>query len=147
MPCEDDVLTLLQCVPETRRIDEELLRGRTACTDEAFRQMEEFLNGERREFQIAYRLRGTQFQRRVWSELAAIPYGATATYGQLAARIGNPRASRAVGMANNRNPLHLIVPCHRCIGADSSLTGYAGGLPMKAYLLEMERKNAGRTAR
>ncbi len=83
-------------------------------------------------------LRGTEFQRRVWAQLCEIPYGETISYGELAARIGNANASRAVGLANGRNPISIIVPCHRVIGADGSLTGYGGGLERKTWLLEHE---------
>ncbi len=81
---------------------------------------------------------GTDFQRRVWSELQEIPYGETISYGELARRVGNPSAVRAVGLANGRNPITIIVPCHRVIGADGSLTGYGGGLERKAWLLDHE---------
>ncbi|MCC8169988.1 MAG: methylated-DNA--[protein]-cysteine S-methyltransferase, partial [Oscillospiraceae bacterium] len=82
---------------------------------------------------------GTDFQRRVWSELLKIPYGETRSYGQIAASIGNPKASRAVGSANNKNPIAIVIPCHRVIGANGSLTGYAGGLDIKSFLLETEK--------
>ena len=85
-------------------------------------------------------LSGTAFQRKVWAALREIPYGETATYGEIAARIGNPRACRAVGTANHNNPISIVVPCHRVIGADGGLTGYGGGLAVKAYLLALERK-------
>jgi methylated-DNA-[protein]-cysteine S-methyltransferase len=87
---------------------------------------------------LPLRMQGTDFQRRVWRELTAIPYGETWSYGQLAKRIGSPNASRAVGLANGRNPIAVIVPCHRVIGADGSLTGFGGGLPRKQWLLTHE---------
>mgnify|MGYP000918289053 CR=1 FL=1 len=105
---------------------------------EAADQLEGYFAGSRREFRLAIDLVGTPFQKQVWRELQEIPYGTTVTYGQLAKRIGNPQASRAVGLANGRNPLSIIVPCHRVIGADGSLTGYGGGLPNKRALLELE---------
>jgi len=83
---------------------------------------------------------GTQFQRNVWRELAEIPYGETISYGQLAQRIGNPRASRAVGLANGSNPIPIVIPCHRVIGSNGKLTGYGGGLAMKERLLALERR-------
>ena len=86
---------------------------------------------------------GTGFQRRVWAALLDIPYGQTASYGQLAGRIGQPAASRAVGLANGRNPIAIIIPCHRVIGSDGSLTGYGGGLDRKRFLLDLERRSAG----
>jgi len=104
----------------------------------AIRQLDEYFAGQRREFELPLRLGGTEFQRRVWGELEEIPYGETWSYGQLASRIGKPRASRAVGLANGRNPISIVVPCHRVIGADGSLTGYGGGLERKRWLLAHE---------
>ncbi len=107
---------------------------------EAQRQIEEYFDGVRREFSLAIEMAGTDFQRRVWQALRAIPYGTTISYGELARRIGNPNAVRAVGLANGRNPISIIVPCHRVIGADGSLTGYGGGLERKRFPLELERR-------
>jgi len=104
----------------------------------AARELAEYFAGKRRQFTIPLSPAGTDFQRRVWAALEAIPYGETTTYGALAAQIGNPRACRAVGMANNRNPIPIFIPCHRVVGADGSLTGYAGGLDAKQLLLELE---------
>ncbi|OUQ22460.1 cysteine methyltransferase [Flavonifractor sp. An135] len=97
-----------------------------------------YLRGERKTFELPLAPRGTPFQCAVWEELRLIPYGTTCTYGELAARIGNPRAVRAVGQANHRNPLPIFIPCHRVIGANGALTGYAGGLELKRSLLELE---------
>lgn len=97
-----------------------------------------YLRGERKTFELPLAPRGTPFQCAVWEELRRIPYGTTCTYGELAARIGNPRAVRAVGQANHRNPLPIFIPCHRVIGANGALTGYAGGLELKRSLLELE---------
>jgi len=102
------------------------------------RQLGEYFSGSRREFELPLRFEGTAFQRRVWQELTEIRYGETWSYGQLARRIGNPSASRAVGLANGRNPISILVPCHRVIGADGSLTGYGGGLERKRWLLAHE---------
>jgi methylated-DNA-[protein]-cysteine S-methyltransferase len=102
------------------------------------RQLSEYFAGSRRTFELPLRLRGTAFQERVWRELTEIPYGETWSYGQLAARIGKPGASRAVGLANGRNPISILVPCHRVIGADGSLTGYGGGIERKQWLLAHE---------
>jgi methylated-DNA-[protein]-cysteine S-methyltransferase len=102
------------------------------------RQLREYFAGKRREFDLPLAPRGTEFQRRVWQALRAIPYGETICYGELARRIGNPRASRAVGLANGANPLPIIVPCHRVIGADGTLTGFGGGLAIKRALLALE---------
>jgi methylated-DNA-[protein]-cysteine S-methyltransferase len=104
----------------------------------AARQLKEYFAGKRREFALPLRLDGTEFQQRVWGELTKIPFGETRSYGQLAKRLNNPNGSRAVGLANGRNPIAIIVPCHRVIGADGSLTGYGGGLPRKRWLLAHE---------
>lgn len=104
----------------------------------ARRQLEEYFAGTRRVFDLPLDLVGTPFQQQVWQALCAIPWGQTISYGELARRIGNPAAVRAVGLANGRNPVSIIVPCHRVIGANGSLTGYGGGLPNKRFLLELE---------
>ena len=94
--------------------------------------------GERREFDLPVRARGTPFQQRAWRSLQEIPYGETRSYGEQARSIGNPNASRAVGLANGRNPIAIVIPCHRVIGADGTLTGYAGGVQRKQLLLDLE---------
>jgi methylated-DNA-[protein]-cysteine S-methyltransferase len=106
---------------------------------EAQRELEEYFAGERRDFSIPLAATGTPFQMQVWEALRAIPYGETISYGELARRIGNPKAVRAVGLANGRNPISIIVPCHRVIGANGTLTGYGGGLERKRFLLAFER--------
>ena len=103
-------------------------------------QLEQYFAGERTEFDLDLDLDGTPFEQRVWEEVRAIPYGHTATYAEIARRIGRPGASRAVGRANGRNPIAVIVPCHRVVGSDGSLTGYAGGIEMKRALLDLERR-------
>ena len=105
-------------------------------------QLAEFFAGERQRFDVPVKLVGTPFQQRVWQELTRIPFGTTITYSQLAQRIGQPSACRAVGHANGRNPISIIVPCHRVIGASGKLTGYAGGLNQKQWLLDWERRTA-----
>jgi methylated-DNA-[protein]-cysteine S-methyltransferase len=105
----------------------------------AQRELEEYFAGERRTFSVALAATGTPFQMQVWEALRAIPYGETISYGELARRIGNPQAVRAVGLANGRNPISIIVPCHRVIGANGTLTGYGGGLDRKRFLLALER--------
>jgi methylated-DNA-[protein]-cysteine S-methyltransferase len=129
--------------------------GRTAASvnpewrpaDEPFadvrRQLSEYFDGERDEFDVPLAMTGTPFQRRVWQALQRIPYGETTTYGELARRLGRPSASRAVGLANGRNPIAVIVPCHRVIGSDGSLTGYGGGVERKRLLLELEATGRG----
>jgi methylated-DNA-[protein]-cysteine S-methyltransferase len=105
---------------------------------EAQRQLEEYLSGSRQEFSIPLDVRGTAFQKDVWQALLQIPFGETRSYGELARQIGRPEASRAVGAANGRNPLSIVVPCHRVIGASGKLTGFAGGLEAKTRLLDLE---------
>ncbi|HEX2643193.1 MAG TPA: methylated-DNA--[protein]-cysteine S-methyltransferase [Thermoanaerobaculia bacterium] len=102
------------------------------------RQLDEYLNGRRRDFEVPLDFAGTEFQRLCWQALLEIPYGQTRSYGQMARIIGRPAAVRAVGHANHDNPIAVIIPCHRVIGANGSLTGYAGGLPIKQLLLELE---------
>ena len=106
---------------------------------DATRQLEEYFAGQRQAFNLPLAPSGTEFQRRVWAALAEIPYGETRSYGQIATAIGRPGASRAVGMANGRNPVSIVVPCHRVVGASGSLTGYAGGPERKQFLLDLER--------
>ena len=110
----------------------------TSLLQEAKRQLEEYFAGERKEFDLPIFLHGTDFQKKVWNALLTIPYGNTLSYGEVAAQIGNPKASRAVGGANNKNPIMIIVPCHRVIGANGDLTGFACGLSAKEYLLKLE---------
>ncbi len=106
---------------------------------ETERQLGEYFAGKRKAFSIALDMRGTRFQKDVWEALRAIPFGETRSYGQLAKQLGNPRATRAVGAANGRNPVSIIVPCHRVIGSSGKLTGFAGGLETKAHLLSLEK--------
>jgi len=116
-------------------------RDDTAFPD-AVEQLEAYFAGERREFDLELEPVGTNFQRRVWEALLTIPYGETRSYGQIAEQIGSPGASRAVGLANGHNPIGIIVPCHRVIGANGSLTGYGGGMDRKRALLELERQSS-----
>ena len=111
----------------------------TPLIKDAFRQLSEYLIGERKEFDLPIRMRGTEFQKRVWRALLDIPYGETRSYKQIAEAIGNPKGVRAVGMANNRNQLLIVIPCHRVIGASGSLVGYGEGLEMKEFLLRLEK--------
>jgi methylated-DNA-[protein]-cysteine S-methyltransferase len=106
---------------------------------ETEKQLAEYFAGERREFELPLDMRGTQFQKAVWEALLGIPFGETRSYGDLARQLGNAMASRAVGAANGKNPISIVVPCHRVIGSSGRLTGFAGGLDVKARLLEMER--------
>lgn len=101
-------------------------------------QLGEYFRGKRKSFSLPLDMRGTRFQKNVWEALLAIPFGETRSYGQLAKQLGNPKATRAVGAANGRNPISIIVPCHRVIGSSGKLTGFAGGLDRKARLLDLE---------
>lgn len=103
------------------------------------RELEEYFQGKRKEFSVPLKPDGTEFQKKVWKALTEIPYGETRTYGEVAAAVGNDKASRAVGMANHCNPIPVIIPCHRVIGKNGKLTGYAGGLEKKTALLDVER--------
>ena len=115
--------------------------GGMACPlpEQAAAELAAYFAGQLRTFTVPLAPAGTEFQQRVWAALREIPFGKTATYGEIAARVGNPRASRAVGQANNRNPIPILIPCHRVIGASGQLTGYAGGLAVKQKLLVLER--------
>jgi methylated-DNA-[protein]-cysteine S-methyltransferase len=106
---------------------------------EAVEQLDEYFAGSRTQFDLPLGPVGTEFQQRVWRALLAIPYGQTVAYGQIASQIGSPAASRAVGLANGRNPIGIIVPCHRVVGSTGHLTGYGGGLERKQFLLDFER--------
>jgi methylated-DNA-[protein]-cysteine S-methyltransferase len=116
--------------------------GESLILDAVEGQLREYFAGERREFDLPLDMRGTAFQQSVWEALLAIPYGETTTYGQLAKRLGDVNAVRAVGAANGRNPVSIVVPCHRVIGSTGKLTGFAGGLDTKAYLLRLEQEHA-----
>lgn len=122
-----------------RKMQEQVICRETLLLSEARKQLEEYAQGQRKMFELPLSMKGTEFQMCVWEALQTITYGETRTYGQIAATVGHPKASRAVGMANHRNPIAIIVPCHRVIGANGSLTGYAGGLDKKKLLLQLER--------
>ena len=104
-------------------------------------ELEEYFEGKRKKFDVPLNPKGTEFMKKVWDELLKIPYGETTTYGEIAKNIGNPKASRAVGLANHNNPIPIIIPCHRVIGKNKKLIGYALGLDKKEYLLNLELKN------
>lgn len=120
----------------------ELVAGGDPVLESAQSQVQEFLTGARREFDLKLELRGTEFQKQVWQALREIPYGQVVTYGQLAQKVGRPKASRAVGQANGANPIPIIVPCHRVVSS-TGLGGYGGGLPIKRLLLGIEGITAG----
>lgn len=113
----------------------------TALTNEAATQIQEYLAGKRKVFDVPLAPAGTEFQKRVWQALQCIPYGETRSYQEVAAMIGNPKALRAVGGANNKNPLLILIPCHRVIGANGDLVGYAAGLKIKRFLLNLEQQH------
>jgi O-6-methylguanine DNA methyltransferase len=145
---------LLLVVSERGLVALEFGRGRIAAgwvesverTAPYARQLEEYFSGRRRRFDLPLDLRGTDFQKRCWQELLKIPYGETRSYAEIARAVGNPLAVRAVGLANGQNPIAIIVPCHRVIGSDGSLTGYGGGLETKRRLLELEGALSGSLA-
>ncbi|WP_367319912.1 methylated-DNA--[protein]-cysteine S-methyltransferase [Streptomyces sp. HUAS ZL42] len=140
---DDGVLCGLYMTDQRHRPPEETFGDRDdAPFGEAEEQLEAYFEGELKEFTVELRLHGTPFQRGVWKQLQQIPYGETRSYGELADALGNPKASRAVGLANGRNPVGIIVPCHRVIGATGGLTGYGGGLDRKQRLLDFERGTA-----
>lgn len=113
----------------------------TPLIKEAAKQLKEYFEGKRKEFELPLSPSGTEFQQSVWKALQTIPYGETWSYKQVAEKIGNPKASRAVGMANNKNPISIFIPCHRVIGSNGKLVGYGGGLAIKEYLLDLEKVN------
>ena len=121
-----------------RLLDAEFTDGTSAVIETAVTQLDEYFAGERREFDVPLMFAGTEFQKAVWNALSRIPYGRTETYGELARRIGRPAAVRAIANAVGSNALSILVPCHRVIGVDGALTGYAGGLPAKRHLLNLE---------
>ena len=113
--------------------------GSSPLLDTAVSQLSEYFEGKRKNFDLPLKFGGTEFQARVWQELLKIPFSNTISYKELAERIGNAKACRAVGMANNKNPIPIIIPCHRVVGSNGNLTGYAGGLDIKKFLLDLEQ--------
>jgi methylated-DNA-[protein]-cysteine S-methyltransferase len=128
---------------KARRPEPEWTESARGPVGEAVRQLREYFGGRRTEFDLPMAPEGTQFQRTVWRHLRDIPYGETISYGELARRTGNPKASRAVGAANGANPIPIVIPCHRVIGANGKLTGFGGGLPIKEKLLALESRQLG----
>jgi methylated-DNA-[protein]-cysteine S-methyltransferase len=122
-------------------LDDPVERAQQPILKQTETELEEYFAGKRTEFAVSLDMRGTPFQKQVWEALLGIPYGETRTYGQLANQLGNPRATRAVGAANGRNPVAIIAPCHRVIGFSGKLTGFAGGLQAKAHLLNLEGRD------
>jgi methylated-DNA-[protein]-cysteine S-methyltransferase len=138
----DGVLTHLRMDDQSHEPDRGGWEPDADAYGDAAEQLDAYFAGHLTDFDLELRLEGTAFQQEVWTALREIPYGETWSYGHLAGHIGKPGAARAVGLANGRNPIGIIVPCHRVIGADGSLTGYGGGLPRKQLLLQLERERA-----
>ena len=120
---------------------EDIAVNETPLLKEAGKQLQQYLEGNRKYFDLPLLPAGTEFQKKVWGILQTIPYGETWSYKEVAEKVGSPKAARAVGMANNRNPIAIFIPCHRVIGADGKLVGYGGGLHIKEYLLNLEKQN------
>ena len=143
--CEENGKIVLVNVVKTKEDIEEIAKNsiqkETSLIKNTKQQLDEYFAGKRKKFNIPIKLDGTDFQIKVWKELLKIPYGETCSYLDIAKCIGNPKASRAVGMANNKNKIIIIVPCHRVIGSNKKLVGYACGLDVKEKLLELEREN------
>lgn len=123
---------------ENDKIPQDMKVYETPILKEAARQLNGYLTGDLKEFSVPLEPQGTQFMKDVWLKLCEIPYGETVSYKNIAIKIGNPKAARAIGLANNRNPIPIFIPCHRVIGADGSLIGYRGGIELKKTLLDME---------
>lgn len=137
---DETALLQIACDGRLQPEREPLAMRENELTARAAAQLEEYFAGQRRVFDLPLRPRGTAFQQRAWAALRTIPYGRTRTYRQIAEQIGCPKGFRAVGMANHRNPLLIVIPCHRVVGTDGSLTGFGGGLDMKRFLLELEQQ-------
>jgi methylated-DNA-[protein]-cysteine S-methyltransferase len=135
---EDNGAICRVCFNTGKKMDD-FIKEETPLIKETAEQLDQYFNKKRKVFNLPVKLNGTDFQIKVWNALGEIAYGETRSYKELATMTGNPKACRAVGMANNRNPVVIIVPCHRVIGHDGSLTGYAGGLELKRQLLELEK--------
>lgn len=136
--CDNDQLLEIRFGQEA---PDDAERGSSRVMRDTVRQLEEYFNGTRETFQLPLAPTGTAFQQQVWQELRAIPYGETRSYSWQAERIGKPNATRAVGAANGRNPIPIVIPCHRVIGANGNLTGYAGGIHIKETLLKLEARS------
>lgn len=131
----------ITCIDFGDKFEEEVEIKESVLTKETFKQLSEYFNGKRKEFNLPLDPVGTKFQKSVWMALLNIPYGETRTYKEIAIKVGNEKGARAVGMANNKNPISIIIPCHRVIGSNKKLVGYAGGLHIKEKLLDLERLN------
>jgi len=135
---DGSAITYVKLLNDNNRIGEKTSDN---LTDKTAKQLDEYFSGKRLSFNLPLNPQGTDFQRSVWNALCVVPYGETKSYKQIAEIIMKPKACRAVGAANNKNPIWIIIPCHRVIGSNGALIGYGGGLEMKKYLLDLERKN------
>jgi len=140
---EENDCSIVSVYFETDDVPKDVELGETPLIREAFDQLESYLAGRLTEFALPLEPEGTPFMKEVWRKLREVPYGQTASYEDIATAIGNPRAVRAVGQANNRNPIPIFIPCHRIIGKSGNLVGYGGGLALKEKLLELEKRNGG----
>ena len=134
----DDEKGICEISLNSAYVDNSYIKKETPLIKQAEKELREYFEGTRKVFTVPLSLKGTPFQMKVWEELRKIPYGETLSYGQIAENVGNPKAARAVGMANNKNPIMIIVPCHRVIGKNGKLVGYAGGVDIKEKLLKIE---------
>jgi len=132
-----NLITLIKFTTQDEYCD----KNRNEISDKAYKQIREYFEGKRKIFDLPLLLMGTEFQKKVWNALSKIPYGETRSYKQIAIEIGNNKASRAIGMANNKNPIIIVIPCHRVIGVNGKLVGYGGGLDRKEAFLKLESKN------
>lgn len=137
----EGMIISIKCYKEPLGLSENLMKKETPLLHLAFEQIQAYLEGRRKKFTIPIQTHGTDFQERVWEALRQIPYGETRTYGEIAKQVGNPKAARAVGAANHVNPLIIVTPCHRVIGSNHQLVGYAEGIDIKEKLLKMEKEN------
>ncbi|WP_068448901.1 methylated-DNA--[protein]-cysteine S-methyltransferase [Caviibacter abscessus] len=135
--CEDDSIIYLEY---GKNINFTGINKRVCLLDEAYNQLTQYFSGKRKNFELKLNPKGTDFQKKVWQALTKIPYGKTVSYYDIACSIGNEKACRAVGMANNKNPISIIIPCHRVIGKNGKMVGYASGIDRKVFLLELESK-------
>jgi methylated-DNA-[protein]-cysteine S-methyltransferase len=136
---DDAVIRVISFPNRTEAAEDWIARG-TPVLERAAKQLREYFAGKRAEFDLPLAPEGTAFQQSVWKQLCEIPYGSTISYGELARRVGNSKASRAVGAANGQNPIPIVIPCHRVIGSNGKLTGFGGGLPIKERLLALEAR-------
>lgn len=139
--CNDNIGITQICLKQNSRISNLYVEKETEIIKKAYVQLQEYFNGKRKQFDLPLNLQGTEFQIQVWNELMKISYGQTCSYKEIAQNVQCPKGSRAVGMANNQNNIMIVIPCHRVIGSNGNLVGYAGGIGVKKYLLDLEKDN------